>query len=136
MSCIFCKIVAGEIPCYKLAETAHVLAFLDIMPITRGHLLVVPKEHVELAYLAEPALSGEMMSTAVRLGRAAQDALQCAGMNFLLNCGACAGQVVPHAHLHVVPRYADDGIHWPWPQGSLGKEDAATLLQAITARLR
>ena len=136
MSCIFCKIVAGVIPCYKLAETAHVLAFLDIMPIARGHLLVVPKQHVELAYLADPALIGEMMSMAVRLGRAAQAALQCAGMNFLLNCGACAGQVVPHAHLHVVPRFVDDGIHWPWPQGSLGSDDAAALVQAITERMR
>ena len=135
MNCIFCKIAAGEIPCHKLAEDEHTLAFLDIMPISRGHLLVIPKQHVELAYLAAPALMGALMSTAVRLGRAAQAALQCAGMNFLVNCGARAGQVVPHVHLHVVPRYADDEIHWPWPQCTLDKDAAAGLVTAIRERM-
>jgi histidine triad (HIT) family protein len=71
----------------------------------------------------------------VRLGRAAQAALQCAGINFLVNCGARAGQVVPHVHLHVVPRYADDAIHWPWPQCTLDKDAAAGLVTAIRERM-
>ena len=135
MDCIFCKIIAGEIPCHKLAETDQAIAFLDIMPVTRGHLLVIPKQHVEFVHEAEPELTAHMMSLATRLARAVKQALNCDGMNLILNCGACAGQVVPHVHLHVVPRYLDDGIHWPWPQGTLTDEAAVSLTAAIKGRL-
>ncbi len=135
MDCIFCKITAGEIPCHKLAETDQAIAFLDIMPVTRGHLLVIPKQHVEFVHEAEPELTAHMMSLATRLARAVKQALNCDGMNLILNCGACAGQVVPHVHLHVVPRYTDDGIHWPWPQGTLTDEAAVSLIAAIKGRL-
>lgn len=134
MDCIFCRIVTGEIPCYKLAETPVALAFLDIMPISRGHALVIPKRHVELAYKATPAMMAEVMSLATRLANAIADATQCDGMNLLINCGPRAGQVVPHAHLHIIPRYADDNIRWPWPAGKLTQEAAAELSAAIKAR--
>lgn len=135
MECIFCEIAAGRIPCHKLAETPSALAFLDIMPVTRGHVLVIPKQHVGLAYEADPVLMGELMTLATRLARAAQTALRCDGMNLLVNCGSCAGQVVPHVHLHVIPRYAGDGIQWPWPQGKLDHAAAAALVAQITQQL-
>ena len=135
MDCVFCKIAAGEIPCHRLYEDDRALAFLDIMPISRGHLLVIPREHVEFAYDADPELMGHVMRVATRIARAAQSALQCQGMNFILNCGAIAGQVVPHAHMHLVPRYPDDGIRWPWPQGTLAGDDAARLRAAILENL-
>jgi len=103
MDCIFCNIAAGRIPCHKLAETPSALAFLDIMPITRGHLLVIPKQHVGLAYEAAPALMADVMALATRLAQAAHAALRCDGMNLLLNCGACAGQVVQMRVRHDLP---------------------------------
>jgi len=129
--CIFCKIAAGEIPCHKIAESDNVIAFLDVMPITRGHLLVIPKKHVELVYDAEPELMAEVMSTAVKLSATAKKVLKCDGMNLLLNTEKCAGQVVPHVHLHLIPRYSDDSINWPWPQGSLDGETASQLVKTL-----
>jgi len=135
MDCIFCRIVAGEIPCYKLAETPVALAFLDIMPLTRGHALVIPKRHVELAYKATPAMMAEVMSLATRVADAIARATGCEGMNLLLNCGKLAGQVVPHAHLHIIPRYANDNIRWPWPAGKLAHDTATELCTAIKGHL-
>jgi histidine triad (HIT) family protein len=135
MDCVFCKIVAGEIPCHRLYEDERVLSFLDIMPIARGHLLVIPKQHVEFAYAADPALMADVMHAATRIAGAAQSVLHCDGLNFILNCGEIAGQVVPHAHLHIVPRYIDDGIRWPWPQGTLDQDEAQRLRGAITEQL-
>jgi histidine triad (HIT) family protein len=136
MDCIFCKIVAGEIPCHTVHESEHTLAFLDIMPVSRGHVLVIPKQHVEFAYDADPAVMAEVMRAATQIAKAVKTVLACDGMNFILNCGARAGQVVPHAHLHIVPRYPDDGIHWPWPQGTLDADEAARVSNAIAETLR
>jgi len=129
--CIFCKIVKGEIPCYKIAETENVLAFLDVMPISRGHLLVIPKKHVELIYDADPEIMAEVMSTAVKISATAKKVLKCDGMNLLLNTEKCAGQIVPHVHLHLIPRYSNDSINWPWPQGSLDENSAAQLVENL-----
>ncbi len=135
MDCIFCRIVAGEIPCHKLAETPVALAFLDIMPISRGHALVIPKRHVELAYDATPGMMAEVMALATRVAKALSQTVTCDGMNLLLNCGARAGQVVPHAHLHIIPRYEGDGIRWPWPAGTLAPGAAKELCAAIKTHL-
>ncbi len=131
MDCIFCKIINGEIPCYKLAENDHAIAFLDIMPITKGHFLVIPKQHIELAEEAPEELIANLMILATRLAGAAKKVLKCDGINFIINSGKRAGQVVPHVHLHVVPRYGDDKINWPWPQGELNNETASFLIDSI-----
>jgi len=130
-NCIFCKIVAGEIPCYKIAETDNVLAFLDVMPITRGHLLIIPKKHVELIYDAEPEIMAEVMSVATKISAVTKKNLNCDGMNLLLNTEKCAGQIVPHIHLHLIPRYLDDGIKWPWPQGNLNEKTAIEIVKKL-----
>lgn len=135
MSCVFCDIVMGTVPCHKIAETENEMAFLDIMPLTRGHVVVIPKHHVALAYDAPPDMMGKVMEMATRISAAAKLALECAGFNFVVNCGASAGQVVPHVHLHLIPRYENDGIHWPWSQGSLTNETAAELVKQIAERL-
>lgn len=133
MECIFCRIVKGEVPCYKLAETPVALAFLDIMPISHGHALVIPKRHVELAYKATPAMMAEVMSLATRVANAIAEVTKCDGMNLLVNCGPRAGQVVPHAHLHIIPRYVDDNIRWPWPAGKLTQDAANELVTKVKA---
>ncbi len=115
-NCVFCRIVAGEIPATKLYEDEFVVAFMDVSPINKGHMLVVPKEHhVSPASLPEE-LCGRLFRIASRFGVACKRALDAHGFNLHLSDGACAGQVVMHAHLHVVPRWVDDGFHWNWRQ--------------------
>ena len=130
-NCIFCKIVAGEIPCYKIAETDNVLAFLDVMPITRGHLLIIPKKHIELIYDAEPEIMAEVMSVATKISAVAKKNLNCDGMNLLLNTEKYAGQIVPHIHLHLIPRFLDDNIKWSWTQGKLIEKNAIEIVKKI-----
>jgi len=112
--CIFCSIVAGDIPCAKLYEDDLVFAFLDIAPINPGHALVIPKTHAGGAAAVPEETAGRMFHVASRLGVAMKRALEMDGFNLHLADGKCAGQVVGHAHLHVVPRKFDDGFHCIW----------------------
>lgn len=122
-NCVFCRIVSGEIPAAKLYEDELVAAFMDAAPINKGHMLVVPKEHhVSPASLPEE-LCGRMFRVASRLGVACKRALDAEGFNLHLSDGACAGQVVMHAHMHVVPRWVDDGFHWNWRQLKYASDD-------------
>ncbi len=112
-NCVFCGIVAGDIPADKVYEDDRVIAFLDIAPINKGHVLVVPREHF-FGITATPAeTQARMMQVAARLGAALLRAVGADGFNLILSNGACAGQVVQHVHLHVVPRFPDDGISLP-----------------------
>ena len=114
--CIFCKIIAGEIPSRKIYEDDLVFAFLDIAPINHGHILVIPKEHHESASSIPEAIAGRMMKVGSRLGIALKRALDYDAYNLHLADGKAAGQVVMHAHLHVVPRGIDDDFRWNWRQ--------------------
>jgi histidine triad (HIT) family protein len=135
-ACVFCKIVAGNIPCYKLYEDARVLAFLDVGPLSRGHCLIIPKAHYLTLDLVPDELAGACMHLAPRLGRAVLAATGAAAWNLLQNNGQVAGQVVPHVHFHVIPRAAGDGLGYRWPAGKLAAHDAAVLVEGITAALR
>ena len=115
-NCIFCKIIAGEIPSVKLYEDDLVYAFMDIAPITFGHTLVIPKEHHTSCATIPEATAGRMFLVGSRLGVAMKRGLAADGFNLHLSDGTVAGQVVMHAHLHVVPRWTDDGFHWNWRQ--------------------
>ena len=109
--CTFCEIVAGRLPSSELYHDDLVVAFLDIRPITTGHLLVVPRSHAPgLADLPEPA-GGAIFTTAQHLAAALRESgVQCEGINFFLADGTAAGQEVDHVHLHVLPRFAGDGF--------------------------
>jgi histidine triad (HIT) family protein len=114
--CIFCRIVTGRQPCVKVLETTGVLAFLDIAPVHYGHTLVIPKEHYQnLLDLPDP-LWLEMGQVCRRVAQALQQALHARGFNVGMNNFDAAGQVVYHAHLHVIPRFLSDGLHF-FPQG-------------------
>lgn len=115
-NCVFCKIITGEIPSTKLYEDDLVFAFLDIAPINYGHLLVIPKEHHTSVATIPENVAGRMMAVGTKLGVAAKRVLDLEGFNLHLAEGACAGQVVMHAHLHVIPRGVEDGFHWGWRQ--------------------
>ena len=114
--CIFCKIIAGEIPAAKIYEDELVLAFLDIGPINFGHTLVIPKEHHESSATIPEATAGRMFRVGSRIGIALKRKFEYEAFNLHLADGTAAGQVVMHAHLHVVPRGVEDGFRWNWRQ--------------------
>lgn len=113
-SCIFCKIVAGTIPCTRVYEDEDVLAFMDIGPIVPGHTLVIPKSHHERLTDLPVTLLGQVMAAAQRVAAAQLAGLGADGVNLHQSNGACAGQVVPHMHVHVIPRFNRDGHRWNW----------------------
>jgi histidine triad (HIT) family protein len=115
LTCLFCKIVHGSIPSVKVLETDHALAFLDINPVNKGHVLLVPKaHHADLASLPED-LAAETARLVPKLARAIQAATGADGLNLIVNNGEAAGQTVFHGHWHLIPRFVDDPVNWPWP---------------------
>lgn len=109
-NCIFCAIAAGEIPSFKVYEDDVVLAFMDINPFTKGHVLVVPKEHSEgLLDTSDETLSA-VISRVKKIAAHMKTALACDGFNILQNNGEAAGQTVKHLHFHIVPRYGVEPI--------------------------
>ena len=114
--CAFCRIVAGSLPAVKVLETDRVLAFLDIAPVNYGHTLVIPKAHYQtLLDLPDEAWT-EMGGVSRKVAQALRRTLYAQGINLGMNNFAAAGQVVFHAHLHVIPRYFTDGLRF-FPQG-------------------
>jgi len=112
-NCVFCKIVAGELPAAMVYEDDLVVAFLDIAPLNKGHTLVTPREHFYGITACPPEVQTAMMQAASRIAAAMMRAVDADGFNLILSNGACAGQVVQHVHLHVIPRFPDDGISLP-----------------------
>jgi histidine triad (HIT) family protein len=113
--CIFCKIVRGEIPSAQVIDTDEAIAFLDINPVIQGHTLLVPKAHYpNLAELPDE-LAGAICSLLPRLCRAVAAATGAQGLNVIVNNGRAAGQTIDHCHWHVIPRFNDDPVNWPWP---------------------
>ncbi|QNK02920.1 HIT family protein [Dyella telluris] len=110
MACPFCEIVAGRLEASVVAQTAHALAFLDLRQAVPGHVLVVPKAHVEDIYAIDPTVAGDVMQLGVRVAHALRDAFHAPGLNLWQSNGAAAGQEVPHFHLHVQPRRVGDGL--------------------------
>jgi histidine triad (HIT) family protein len=134
--CIFCAIVAGDAPARLVHEGPRTLAFLDINPATHGHTLVVPRTHATDLLDAAPEDVEEVATVAQRIARAAVDHLGADGVNLLQSTGAAAFQTVFHLHVHVVPRYEDDGIRLPWIPTPGRPEEidaaAATLRDALS----
>jgi histidine triad (HIT) family protein len=112
--CLFCKIIADEVPSQKVAEDEATVAFMDINPATRGHLLVVPRRHsANLLEIPPEDLAATVLS-AQRLAQRVSDRLGAEGVNLINSCGPLAWQTVFHFHIHVIPRYADDPLRLPW----------------------
>ena len=114
-TCIFCKIVSGEIPSSKLLETDSVIAFLDIAPVTPGHALLTPKEHYVTLSETPVDLVTAMCSELPALTRAVK--ADAAGLNLVVNHGRAAGQEVDHVHFHLIPRHPGDDFRVHWPRG-------------------
>lgn len=114
MDCIFCKIVKGEIPCTKIYEDQLILAFLDIMPANKGHCLVMPKNHYETFTEIPPNELSDLFVAAQKVSKAISSALGNKGYNILVNNDKTAGQLIPHAHIHIIPRFRGDRIRLSW----------------------
>lgn len=123
--CLFCKIIAGEIPSERVFEDAHAYAFLDIHPVNKGHTLVVPKTHAENIYDITSEGFSALMETVRALSPIVKKAVEADGINIGMNNGGAAGQIIFHAHVHIIPRYGDDGFrHWhgaPYEEGEIEK---------------
>lgn len=136
-NCIFCKIIAGEIPATKVYEDADVLAFMDIGPVIKGHTLVIPKQHFDpITETPEPVLA-KLLAVVKRIAAAQMSGLKADGVNVMQSNGAAAGQVVPHIHFHVIPRFATDGHRWNWAAKQYDdpaemQQLAATIKAALT----
>ncbi|BCB02934.1 HIT family protein [Bacillus sp. KH172YL63] len=113
--CIFCKIIDGDIPAMKVYEDEHVLAFLDISQVTKGHTLLIPKVHKENVYELTPDISSHLFSVAPKIANSIKAEFNPVGMNLLSNAGEEAGQSVFHFHMHFIPRYGNgDGFGAVW----------------------
>jgi histidine triad (HIT) family protein len=136
MDCIFCKIVAGQIPALKIYENDHVLSFLDIGPLADGHLLVIPKKH----YSRLDEMSGDEVAAVARVLPELADAVVRAtgaqGYNVLQNNGRVAGQLVDHVHFHIIPRMPDDGLGYRWNAKKYPAGKDKQLQQEIIAELK
>ena len=113
--CIFCKMVAGQIPVTKIYEDEVVLAFLDIGPVSDGHTLVIPTRHVEKLHDCPPELLGQVGSRLGKIAKAVAAGMNSDGYNILCNNGRAAGQIVEHLHFHIIPRNTGDGLFNRWP---------------------
>jgi len=112
--CIFCKIAKGKIPSATIYEDGLFRVMMDINPATKGHCLIIPKEHFDNIYELDGETAGKLFSLATCIARAIKKALSCEGLNIVQNNGEIAGQTVPHFHLHLIPRYPDDGMKVGW----------------------
>ena len=133
--CVFCKIVAGTIPCFKLFEDAETLAFLDINPVHDGHALVIPKAHYPTVFELPPEAFAAAGRTAIRVAAAVNAALAPDGLNLLQSNGPGAAQSVPHFHLHILPRRMNDGLVVNWTLKPGDRARIAEIAERIRARL-
>jgi histidine triad (HIT) family protein len=131
--CLFCKIVAGEIPGTKVDEDERTVAFMDINPATRGHLLVVPREHSKnLLEIGEEDLDA-CLRTAQRMAARVTERLGADGVNLLNSCGSAGWQTVFHFHVHVIPRYEGDPLRLPWVPGPGDEDEIKAAARELTA---
>jgi histidine triad (HIT) family protein len=130
--CVFCKIVAGQIPSTRVYEDAHTLAFMDIGHVNPGHTLVAVKEHAENLFALDEAQAAAVARTSARVARAIRDAFSPEGLSVYQANGEAAGQTVFHYHVHLLPRHAGDGMELAWPLKNPPRER----LEEYAARIR
>jgi histidine triad (HIT) family protein len=129
--CLFCKIAAGEIPATRVREDERTIAFMDINPATRGHLLVIPREHAtDLLEVGADDLTACLLA-AQELAARVKERLGADGVNLLNSCGRDAWQTVFHFHIHVIPRYAGDPLRLPWVPQPGDRDEIAAAAAAL-----
>lgn len=132
-NCIFCKIANGEIPATTLYEDEDFRVILDLGPATKGHALILPKEHAANIYELSEETAGKAMILAKRMAEKMTKALNCDGFNIIQNNGEPAGQTVFHFHMHLIPRYENDGAGITWRPGELTEEIKEEIVSKMNA---
>ena len=127
-NCIFCKLAGGEIPTATLYEDEDFRVILDANPAAKGHALIIPKEHYANLYELDDELAGKVLVLAKKMITKLTDILGCDGYNIVQNNGEAAGQTVFHFHMHLIPRFKDDGVGVTWKMGELTEEDKNDIL--------
>ena len=133
--CIFCKMVAGQIPVTKIFEDEIILSFLDIGPISDGHTLVIPKQHFEKLHECPSELLGQVFTRIGKIAGAVAAAMNSDAYNLLCNNGRAAGQLIKHLHFHIVPRKTGDGVFDRWPSFKYEDERMEEVARAIRKNL-
>ena len=134
-SCVFCKIVARQIPATVVHEDEHTLAFMDLGQVNPGHVLVAAKAHVENIYGLDDAQASALMRAAARVARAIRDAFSPKGLSVYQANGKVAGQTVFHFHIHLLPRHEEDGMALTWPVKNPPREKLEEYAAKIRGRL-
>lgn len=135
MECIFCRILQGKIPGLKVFDRGSIFAILDIHPIAPGHTLVLPKDHHELFTDLPAALAAEFSQATQVVARAVIQAMKVEGYNLLINNHRCAGQAIPHVHVHVIPRRGGDGVRFNWDPKPYPEGEMVRVAESIRAAL-
>lgn len=130
-NCIFCKIAAGDIPSATIYEDNDFRVILDIEPASKGHALILPKEHYANLYELSDELAAKALIVAKKVITKMTSILGCDGYNVVQNNGEAAGQTVFHFHIHLIPRYKDDNVNIGWSQGNLTEEIKAEILSGM-----
>jgi histidine triad (HIT) family protein len=130
-NCIFCKIAAGDIPSATIYEDNDFRVILDIEPASKGHALILPKEHYANLYELSDDLAAKALIVAKKVITKMTGILGCDGYNVVQNNGEAAGQTVFHFHIHLIPRYKDDNVNIGWSQGNLTEEIKAEILSGM-----
>lgn len=130
-NCIFCKIANGEIPSTSIYEDDYFKVILDLGPATKGHALILPKDHAADLFELPEDTAAKAMVLAKKMGKQMVENLKADGMNLVQNNGEAAGQTVQHFHLHLIPRYKDDNQHILWNPGEVSKEEMEEIKNTI-----
>lgn len=130
--CIFCKIAAGEIPSKTLYEDEDFRVILDLSPATKGHALILPKDHANNLYELPEETAAKVLVVAKKMATRMREKLGCDGLNLVQNNGEVAGQTVMHFHMHMIPRYKEDGQKINWAPGEVTQEVLENIRKQIT----
>ncbi|PKM93559.1 MAG: HIT family protein [Firmicutes bacterium HGW-Firmicutes-1] len=133
--CVFCSIVSGEIPSATIYENSEFKVILDVFPSGVGHTLIFPKEHFENIYDLDAETARKLFAFVTMVARALKKVLNCDGMNILQNNGEIAGQTVFHFHMHLIPRFAGDGLKFNWPTKKFTQEEMDNLALEIGSNI-
>ena len=133
--CIFCKIANGEIPSATVYESSEFRVIMDISPATRGHCLIITKEHYEDVYEIGAETAGKLFSLATVVARCLKEEVKCEGMNIIQNNGKIAGQTVFHFHLHLIPRYSKDQVNIMWKNQEISKQELEEMSKNLRKRI-
>lgn len=130
MDCVFCKIIQGELPCHKIYEDKRVISFLDINPINKGHVLILPKDHYLNLMDTPPDLLKDLIVAVQKLAPAISEGVGAKDFNLGVNNGPASGQIVAHLHFHLIPRFLTDNLY-PWPGKTLADDEMKRIAENI-----